>query len=103
VGRERLTRGAHGPAAQAGRWTSDETLVCGQQHGASAGAAADARWQIGPSGRRLREEGRGSTRCAALTHETRGSTGQWPLEGKRRGGESEAVGWATVVRVVFNP
>jgi hypothetical protein len=45
----------------------------------------------------------GLARCAALTRGTRGSTGQQPREGERRGGEGEAIGWAATIRVVFNP
>jgi hypothetical protein len=33
----------------------------------------------------------------------RGSTGQLSREGKERGGGREAAGWATTVRVIFNP
>jgi hypothetical protein len=48
-------------------------------------------------------ERRWLARCAALTRGTRGSTGQRPREGKRRGGQGEAARWATAIRVVFNP
>jgi hypothetical protein len=55
---------------------------------------------MGPTGTQSEGEGVGAVRDADAWDQ--GSTSQRPHEGKRRGGEGEATGWAAAFRVVFN-